>query len=72
MKQQPCCARFTGRITQEKGNLQHLAKRAARRTSKGLLVDAKLLAEIDEAKASIEYAKQGQIDHEAEHAGEAV
>lgn len=72
MKQAPCCSRYTGRVTQEEGNLRRLARRAAMRTEKGLSVTPTLTEEIAKAKVAIEFVKQAQIDHEAEHARDEV
>lgn len=69
MTSEQCCGRLKGRLVHEKGNLARLARQAAIRTGKGLLVTDELRAEIAEAKQSVATIKDLIDEHDADHAG---
>lgn len=63
----PCCARYEGRLVQERGHLAKLSRAAARRAEKGLDITANL-EQIEKSKAAIADIIVMQHDHEAGHA----
>lgn len=64
-----CCGRLKGRLVHEEGNLAKLARQAAIRAGKGLLVDDDHKQRIADAKSSVATIKQLIDEHDAEHAG---
>lgn len=66
-KQAPCCARYTGQLVREQGELRRVARMANRRAAKGLSIVGEQ-AQIVEIKARIAWVEAAIVDHEAEHA----
>lgn len=71
MSQSPCCARRVSQLNTARADLAVLAHRAAVAHGKNRSIE-RYKAQIEKAKAVVAEQRQAQIDHEAEHAGEAV
>jgi hypothetical protein len=69
VRQRPCCARASTRVTIEEANLARLAKMAAVRVEKGYST-LRVKQQIEDSKGVIAEAKRRLVDHEASHAGE--
>lgn len=65
-----CCGRLKGRLVHEEGNLAKLARMAAIRSGKGLLVDEEFKLRIINAKSAVATCKKVIEEHDAEHAGQ--
>lgn len=71
MKMSPCCSRRSVKVAEARGYLRRLAQRAAYHAGQGRDITS-LKEQIAEAKAQVAFQEQARIDHEAEHAGQAV
>lgn len=65
-KQEPCCARRTGKLTHDKNNLRSLAMKAAALDEKGRDI-SKYRERIADAKRAIELDKISIEEHAADH-----
>lgn len=65
-KQEPCCARRTGKLTHDQNNLRTLAQRAAALDAKGRDI-SKYRDRIAESKRAIELDKVSIEEHAADH-----
>lgn len=67
LKQPPCCARHSAKLTMDQANLSRLAQKANAAMARNRDITF-LKAKIDECKAVIEADKAAIADHEADHA----